>query len=101
MASGLPLAPTPGKVNYFAVSILSSRTFWVNVIALIVAILSATEVVVLIPPRYLSIYGAVLAAGNIFLRMVTVRPVALILPGETVPVKVKRIGPPPPAKVTD
>ena len=101
MASGLPPAPSPGKVNYFAVSLLSSRTFWLNLVALVVAILSATEVAVIVPPRYLSIYGAVLAAGNIFLRTQTLRPVAFIMPGETVPVEVKRIGPPAPAKVTD
>lgn len=99
----MPTTPpaAPGKVNYFAVSILSSRTFWVNAVALVVAVLSATEVAVIVPPRWLSLYGAFLAAGNVVLRTYTVRPVAMILPGETVPVEVKRIGPPDPPKVTD
>lgn len=93
-----PPAPT---VTYFAVSIFSSRTFWVNLAAGLVAILSATEIVTIIPLRYLPLSTALVAALNIGLRMVTVRPVALILPGDTKPVEVVKIGPPAPAVVTD
>lgn len=91
----------PETVTYYAVSLLSSRTFWVNLAAGLVAILSATEIVTIIPPQYLPTTTALIAAINIGLRMVTVRPVALILPGDTKPVEVVKIGPPAPAVVTD
>lgn len=80
-------------VQYHAISIFQSRTFWWNVLALVVALLSMTEVASLIPAEYLSIYSAVVAIANIALRKVTVRPVALIAPGTTSVVAVERLGP--------
>jgi hypothetical protein len=93
-----PAAPT---VTYWAVSILNSRTFWVNAATGTVALLSATDVVTVIPARWLPLAGALVAALNIVLRLGTVRPVALIAPGETKPIQVAKIAPPDPPVVTD
>jgi len=93
--------PAPPTVTYWAISLFSSRTFWVNSAALVVAILSATDVLTIIPPRQLPTITAIVAALNIWLRTVTVRPVALIAPGTTQPVQVARIDPPAPPVVTD
>jgi hypothetical protein len=93
--------PAPPVVTYYAVSVFSSRTFWVNLAAGLVAILSATEIVTIIPLRLLPASTALIAALNIGLRMITVRPVALIVPGTTKPIQVAKVGPPPPPVVTD
>jgi len=89
------------KVNYWAISVFSSRTMWFNAANFLVAALSMTEIVTLIPPRYLPLQAAVVALVNMWLRQVTVRPVAMIRPGETQPVQVARIDPPSPPTVTD
>ena len=93
--------PAPRTVEYWAVSVLSSRTMWFNLANFLVAALSMGEVVVLIPSRYLPLQAAVVALINMWLRASTVRPVAFIPPGTTTAVEVKRIGPPPPATPTD
>ena len=95
------IAPEPATRTYVAISLFSSRTFWVNTAALVVGVLSATEVVTIIPPRFLPTATALVAALNIWLRTVTVRPVALIAPGNTKPVRVASLGPPPQAIVSD
>jgi len=87
--------------TYFAISILSSRTFWFNAANLCVAVLSLTEIVVLIPPRYMPLQAALVAIANMYLRTVTVRPAAFIAPGTSTPVTVPKIDPPPPATLTD
>ena len=87
--------------TYFAISILSSRTFWFNVANLLVAVLSLTEVAVLIPPRFMSLQAALVAIANMYLRTVTVRPVAFIAPGTSTPVSVPKINPPDPSAITD
>jgi hypothetical protein len=92
---------TPQTRTYFAISIFSSRTFWVNAAALVVGILSATDVVAIIPPRNLPMATAIVAALNIFLRTITVRPAALIAPGDTKAVAVPMLSPPAPKAVTD
>jgi hypothetical protein len=92
---------TSPTVTYWAISILSSRTFWLNAAAFLVAVLSATDVLPIIPARFLPTSTAIVAALNIALRFATVRPVALILPGTTKPIAVAKIDPPPPATVTD
>jgi hypothetical protein len=79
----------------------SSRTMWFNGANFLLAALSITEVATLIPPRFLSLQLAVVAMINLWLRTQTVRPVALILPGQTVPVPVPKVGPPPPPLVAD
>jgi hypothetical protein len=93
--------PADKTVSYYAISILSSRTFWVNTAAFLVAASSMNEVTTVLPERWLPLFGALVALANVWLRMSTVRPAAFIAPGDTQPIQVKRIGPPPPAKVTD
>lgn len=91
----------PPRVTYWAISILSSRTFWLNAVALAVAVLSVDELVVLIPPRWMPAYGALVAVLNIVLRTQTVRPAALIPPGDTKAIRVPKIDPPAPPTITD
>lgn len=95
-------APVPPPVVYArAVSILSSRTFYVNALALVVAIVLLPEVGTLIPQRFVPIYSALLAVANIVLRVLTVRPVAMIAPGDVKVVEIPKINPPAPPTVTD
>jgi len=97
------VASRPPTVTYFAISILSSRTFWLNAVALFVAACSLTEVVTIIPLRFMPTYSAVVAIANMGLRYLTVRPVAWIAPGSVAPVAVAKLSPPVPpvAVVTD
>jgi len=91
-----PARPPP-VVTYWAISILNSRTFRINAVLLavtLVPLLVDPELVALIPPRYLVLYAALVKVANIALRLVTVRPVAMIPPGDTVPVAVPKIDPP-------
>ena len=88
-------------VTYWAISILSSRTFWLNAASLLVAVLSATEVVTIIPIRFLPLEAAVVASLNIYLRTMTVRPVAFIAPGAVLPIAVAKLPSVPPPIVTD
>jgi len=94
-------APAPTVVYARAVSILNSRTFYVNALALLVAIIVLPEVGSLVPERFVPIYSALLAISNIVLRVVTVRPVALIKPGAVKIVEIPKIDPPAPPAVTD
>jgi len=100
MTDETPARPPP-TVTYYAISLFSSRTFWWNLGNGILALLSLTEVTAIIPPRFLSLQLAVVAAVNCWLRTVTVRPAAFIAPGTTTPVAVPKVGPPPPALVGD
>jgi len=89
-----PLAPT---VTYYAISILNSRTFRINAALIVVALvplLAEPDLVALIPARYLVLYGIAIKVVNIVLRYVTVRPVAIIPPGDTVPMAVPKLDPP-------
>lgn len=80
--------------TYFAMSVFNSRTMWLNTIALLVAVLSMSEVLVLIPPAYLPIYTMVTAVLNMILRTQTVRPVAFTSPGSVTATQVDKIDPP-------
>ena len=91
----------PDTVTYWAESLFSSKTFWLNTVTFGIAVLSATDVLVIIPVRFLPTVTALVAMGNIYLRTVTVRPVAFIAPGTAVPVSVPKIDPPKPPMVTD
>jgi len=87
--------------TYYAVSILSSRTFWVAVLTVGAGLVAEPEVAALIPiawlPRILIGVGLV----NMVLRKLTVRPVVLdSLPGTLTPVLVPKLDPPAPV-VTD
>jgi hypothetical protein len=88
-------------VSYFAISLFSSRTFWLNLITFIVAALSASDVQAIVPARFLPLAAALVAMANIYLRTLTVRPAAWITPGTTIAVAVPKIGPPDPPLVTD
>ncbi len=85
----------PHLVTYWAISVLSSRTIWVNTAAFLVAALSATDVLTIIPSRHLPIVTALVAMLNLYLRTVTVRPVAFIAAGTTSPVAVDKLVTPP------
>lgn len=86
--------------TYFAMSVLNSRTMWLNVIPIVVGILSMTDVVALIPSHYMPMYTMIVAALNMILRTQTVRPVAFSSPGSVTPVQVAKLTPPAP-KLSD
>jgi len=92
--------PRP-TVRYWAVSVANSRTAWVAVGTVVVGVLALPDVVAVIPLRYLPAVTAVIGAVNFVLRLATVRPVAFIAPGATVPVDVPKVGPPDPPVVGD
>ncbi len=92
---------TEPTVTYFAVSIFSSRTFWLNALAVIIASLSAADVITIIPLRFLPLAAALVAVANIILRALTVRPVALIAPGTSAPVVVSKLKPASTSAITD
>lgn len=89
------------QVTYWGISIFNSRTAQLNAAAFLVAILSLTEVITLIPASWMDEYGALVAVLNIFLRLKTVRPASLIAPGTSEPVQVDKVGPPSPPPTTD
>lgn len=90
------IAPPAPHVTYWAISVLSSRTMWWNAANFLIAALSLTDVVAVIPPRFLSLQLAIVATVNLWLRTTTTRPVAFIAPGSTTPVAVPKIVPPMP-----
>jgi uncharacterized membrane protein len=81
-------------ITAYARSVFNSRTMWFNVANFIVAALSMTEVLTIIPAKYLPMQMAIVALVNLWLRLNTVRPVALIAPGTTLPVQLPRLDPP-------
>ena len=86
--------------TYWAVSILQSRTVWMAIATVLVGVLALPEVVAVIPLRFMPIITAVIGVANFGLRLVTVRPVTLSLPGTLTPVEVPKLDPPAPL-VTD
>lgn len=99
----MPNPTDPAKtVTYYAISMFSSRTFWWNAANFALAVLSQSEVTVLIPPRYLSLQVAVVTLGNLWLRSQTVRPAVIMAPGNVQPVTVAKLpGAVTPPVVTD
>jgi len=97
------MADEKPQVTYWGISIFNSRTAQLNTIALVVMIFSLTEIITLIPPKWMPGYAAVMAVLNIFLRTQTVRPASFIAPGTSSQVSVDKVGPPPaePGKTTD
>lgn len=84
-------------VRYWATSTLLSKTVWVNIPAFIVGVLALPEVVAIIPVKYAAYTLTLSAIITLYLRQFkTVRPIAFIAPGETKPVDVPKVGPPPP-----
>jgi hypothetical protein len=83
-------------VSYHAVSVLKSRTMWLNVATFIAALSQTVEFTRVIPVGVVPYWLAATAAINVWLRMSTVRPVAMIGPSDTRAVEVPKVGPPPP-----
>jgi hypothetical protein len=61
-------------------SVIESKTMWVNVISLVVAVLQLSEVVTIVPPEWNGALAAVLAAANMILRFLTTQPVIMATP---------------------
>lgn len=95
------MTKTPQTVQYWAVSILSSRTAHFAFLTFLAGVLSLPEVLALIPLKYMPFVLASVGIINLALRKLTVRPVVFSAPGTTTPVDVARIGPPPPDASTD
>jgi len=87
--------------TYYAISLLSSRTFWVAVVTTVIGLSAEPEIVALIPLSYLPRVLIVVGLANMVLRRITVRPAVLIAPGTTQAVDVPKIGPPDPPVVSD
>lgn len=62
-------------------SMFTSRTFWVNVLSAILAVLALPEVN-LLPSTYLPYIGAATAVINVILRRLTIEPAQFISPGD-------------------
>ena len=56
--------------------IYQSKIFWVNMLSALVAILSLTEVMVLVRPEHMTYFTAFVAFVNVALRFITEAPVA-------------------------
>ena len=82
--------------TYYAKSMFSSTTIWVNVATFVIAVTELTEVVDLVPQAWHGEMLALAAVINVALRIFTVRPVAAIAPGNVEPVRVKSIEATPP-----
>lgn len=79
--------------TYYAVSIFKTKSFWLNIAALVLEILNKTEVVPLYTAAGLTPENRALLIMilNLILRRFTERPARVIKPGETVPVEVKAL----------
>lgn len=77
--------------TYFAKSIFVSKTFWVNVALIVIALSQDTEAMKLLPAVVKSNLLTIAAVVNVILRYTAKRPVAVIPPGDVQPVAVKSI----------
>jgi hypothetical protein len=97
-----PIRPPPETVTYFALSAAKSKTYRTNtgiILGVFATMLTLPDVVAIIPPRYLLFSVAVTASINLWLRTLTVRPIAFIPPGDVKAVQVPKIEAP--TTVTD
>lgn len=74
--------------TYLAKSVFVSKTMWFNAISLLIAVLSATDIIPLFPSSWAPRIAGLVAVANLFLRFVTVRPVAFVAPNATLPISV-------------
>ena len=84
-----PPYPAPRHVSYWAISIFSSRTAWLNAAAFLVTVSEMTEVTSVIPPRYMPMFGMLVALANLYLRTKTVRPAGFVCSGADVTLKLE------------
>jgi len=91
----------PPTVEYWAVSLFSSRTFWIAVVTTLIGLSAEPEIVALIPLAYLPRILIGVGLANMVLRRLTQRPAVLIAPGTAVPVEVKKLSPPDPPMLVD
>lgn len=80
--------------TYMAGSVASSRTILFSVLTIIGGILAIPELAAIIPLRYAPYMLTVSGVVAVILRLITVRPVAFVAPGNVVPVEVPKIDPP-------
>jgi len=78
-------------VEYRAESVLVSKTMWVGFLTTLLGILALPEVAGLIPPQYLPPTISIIGVLIMVLRKATVRPTALVMPGETKVVEVEKL----------
>lgn len=79
-------------INTWATSWLLSKTVWWNLANAIVALLSQTEIKVLIPSKYVPLQVAIVTLVNLYLRSDrNVRPIAFIRPGRVKIVRVQKL----------
>lgn len=79
------------KVMYRADSVFTSKTMWANLAALMIAILGLPQLRELFGDNTDAVAMGVTALLNIGLRWMTVRPVALVPPGDSKPVAVEKL----------
>jgi hypothetical protein len=99
------LPPTAQTVQYYGYSFLLSKTFWFGLATAAAGVLSLPAVAALlpsfiaplIPERYLPAVLSIVGFLVIYLRTLSIRPIAAVWPSEVVPVDVPKIGPPPPS----
>lgn len=83
----------PETQTYYAVSLFKTKSFWLNIAAIVLEILNATDVA----PLYSTLKitpeqrGLLVMILNIIVRRFTERPARVMKPGDTLPVEVKRL----------
>lgn len=78
-------------VTYRADSVFTSKTMIANVVALAVAVLGLPQLSAVLGDNTNTVTMGVMAILNIILRWYTVRPVAVVKPGDSKPVTVEKL----------
>lgn len=63
------------KGNSFIGGMLSSRTFWINIAALLAMVLAEPQLVAVLPPEWMPYIVAVAALANVVNRAFTTAPI--------------------------
>ncbi len=77
-----------------AKSILLSKVFWANVVAIIAGMLEAKDVIDVLPNAVLPYLASIVAVINIVLRTITTQPVEVRLPKRVYDTRQKSVGEP-------